>query len=333
MVTPLREFSNMPLKIHQIESWALDIIERVNSGQPIEDVRVELKSEWITPEKAARRIAGHANAARGEPILWLIGVDEKSGVVGIDTIDLADWWPRVEAQFDGITPELDDINISVEDKTIVALYFETDRIPYVVKNPVYGEKGGGPVSLEVPWRKGTSTRSAKHGDLIQLLSTRSKLPDIEILDGSLTSSRYSNADGEHMNLSLEFDLYFVPLETGRIVIPIHNCSVKIEISNWLKTTKFDILYLETPSQVNPQDIFESRSASRTIEATRHELIIYGPGKVYLKANLHFSHKKDAPKNDAKISVRLLTTNSNIPASFNDTLKFTQQEGDNFRWEH
>ena len=65
------------MKQHQIEVWVLDIVEKVEDGQPVEDSRVEFKSDWIPPEKAARRIAGHANAARGENTLWVIGLDEK----------------------------------------------------------------------------------------------------------------------------------------------------------------------------------------------------------------------------------------------------------------
>lgn len=62
----------------QIESWALRVIDCVKNGQPNEDFLVELKTEWIDTKKAARIIAGHANAARGENILWLIGVNEKN---------------------------------------------------------------------------------------------------------------------------------------------------------------------------------------------------------------------------------------------------------------
>ena len=61
-----------------IERWALQVIDRVERQQPVEDSRVELKREWPTsPWSTARRIAGHANAARVEPILWIIGVDEE----------------------------------------------------------------------------------------------------------------------------------------------------------------------------------------------------------------------------------------------------------------
>lgn len=62
----------------EIESWALSVIQQVESRQPNEDARVEMKTNWIEHFKAARQIAGHANAARGDPILWLIGVDQDS---------------------------------------------------------------------------------------------------------------------------------------------------------------------------------------------------------------------------------------------------------------
>jgi len=69
------------MKPSQIEAWALNVIARVINGQPNEDSRVELKSEWIAPPDAARRIAAHANAAFGDSILWIIGVDQCAGVV------------------------------------------------------------------------------------------------------------------------------------------------------------------------------------------------------------------------------------------------------------
>ncbi len=79
----------------QIESWVLRVIDCVKSGQPNEDFLVELKRDWVPEAKAARRIAGHSNFARGENILWLIGVDEKEGVIGAEAAYLASWYPTV----------------------------------------------------------------------------------------------------------------------------------------------------------------------------------------------------------------------------------------------
>lgn len=73
----------------EIESWSLRVIERVVANHPHEDFLVELKRNWLTdPNRTARRIAGHANAARGEPILWLVGVDQNSGVLGVASAEL-----------------------------------------------------------------------------------------------------------------------------------------------------------------------------------------------------------------------------------------------------
>ncbi len=95
----------------QIEYWALRVVDRVRASGPREDAYEELKAEWpqvlgvqhgtdkSAAYKVARQLAGLANA-RGEPVLWLIGVDEDNGIVGADPEELASWWPRVEAQFD-----------------------------------------------------------------------------------------------------------------------------------------------------------------------------------------------------------------------------------------
>jgi hypothetical protein len=53
----------------EIENWTLKIIDQLKAGQQIEESRVELKTTWIDSQEAARKIAGHANAARGEEIL------------------------------------------------------------------------------------------------------------------------------------------------------------------------------------------------------------------------------------------------------------------------
>jgi hypothetical protein len=171
----------------QIEAWALRIIERVETQQNVEDMLVELKREWPDDtNRAARRLGGHANAARGEPILWLVGVDEKAGkVVGAPLSEFANRYPAVEREFDGIAPRCIPLNIPHKDGTVVALLVENDRFPYVVRNVAHGQPYGGPVSYEVPWRNGSRTDSAKREDLIRLLTPITKLPEVELLAAGL----------------------------------------------------------------------------------------------------------------------------------------------------
>ena len=151
----------------EVEVWTREIVEAVLANQRIEDSRVELKSSWPEPRKAADRLAAHANAARGSAILWLIGVDEKNRkLTNVDPVELANWLRSVESFFDGFAPRLPiDANFRMEGNTVVTLYFETHQgAPFVVK----GTKGSYP-EFVVPWREGTSLRAARRDDLLKIL--------------------------------------------------------------------------------------------------------------------------------------------------------------------
>lgn len=130
------------MRPQEVELWAREIIAAVTSGQAVEDIRVELKAAWIDPASAARRLAGHANAARGIPILWLIGVDERNRALAvIDSLELGNWYGAVRRHFDGEAPRLlVDVSIRVDGHTVVALLFETEvGAPYVITNPAGGQ--------------------------------------------------------------------------------------------------------------------------------------------------------------------------------------------------
>jgi hypothetical protein len=88
----------------ELEMWVRDVAAAVIRGDPVEDTKVELKATWIESEKAARQLAGHANASRGEPLLWLIGVDERNNrVVGVEPLEFEHWHKQVQKWFDGIS--------------------------------------------------------------------------------------------------------------------------------------------------------------------------------------------------------------------------------------
>lgn len=155
------------MKPQEIELWARDIVSSVMSGQPVEDSRIEVKSRWIEPEKAAPRLAAHANSSRGDSILWIIGVDEKGRkIAGADPLDSGSWYKSLLKHFDGFAPRLaKDVNIRINEETVVALHFDTHlEAPYVIKNL----KGGYP-EYTVPWREGTHLRAASRADLLSIL--------------------------------------------------------------------------------------------------------------------------------------------------------------------
>jgi hypothetical protein len=89
------------------------------------------KERRATPALAARKIAGHANAARGEPILWIIGLDEDDHqVTGASDVELADWWAQATAAFDEqIVPGSTGLMVPVSPDVVSARPPEVGRCP------------------------------------------------------------------------------------------------------------------------------------------------------------------------------------------------------------
>ncbi len=312
----------------QLDNWVYSIIDRVNSGQPNEDSRVELKREWIPVEKAARQLGGHANAARGENILWIVGVDEDNGVVGADKKELANWYPKIESQFDDrVAPYLlINQNISIEDKTVVALLFATDRAPYVVKNP----KGGGD-QLEVPWRVGNRTIPATRSHLIRLISPLEPLPSIQVIDGHLSFTVAPSSDFEKNGLDLFLNLLlYVSLKSDKkLVIPFHQCNVSYKLSKAPDLIQLDSL------EIKPAEGYywglERISSNHFMIKTPYEVVISNSGMVRLTAKRKLSVKEEIeglldinPQNhDIEIIAKLLPVNNENPVSINVFLSYLE----------
>lgn len=266
----------------RIESWALSIVDSVQQGKKVEDSRVELKREWPTTEKGARRVAGHANAAFGAEILWIIGLDEKAGVVGVNPPEMANWWKAVQAQFDGVAPSMVvDLRLEVDGKTLWALVFDTSRAPFVVKNPDFG-KGPTPIALEVPWREGTSVRTATRNDLLRMLVPVSERPSVEILNGGLTSSyleTYPASMSRKIQIWIYFTIYLAPRKTP-VVIPFHRCKTRIvHEASQHNLENFSVnIYA-------PMSFSRPGSGSVTLQTTDQEAIFQGPGQCSFRASI------------------------------------------------
>ena len=315
---------------HQIEYWALDIIERVNRNQPIEDTRIELKSTWPTPEKAARRIAGHANAARGESILWLIGVDQRKGVIGADYQELSNWYDQVKSYFESISPTLIDLNIPYQNKTVVALFFETDRAPFVIKNPCYGKKGFGAVEYEVPWRDYTTIRTARRSDLIQILSPIQSLPQFEVLEGNLFFREIDRDANKKFDWELKLVMYTMVTNDSPIIIPFHKCSGYVKIPRTIGTIEIKRMHLSPPTRIwfgGGLRNMSTETLSRTIEGTGDELLIYGSGKFDLEGYITTDPIKRFFPENARVHITLLPVNSHRPLSIDVNLKYRPRTED------
>jgi hypothetical protein len=309
----------------------LKIVDRVQSGIPIEDSRVELKATWISPQKAARRIAGHANAARGAPILWLIGLDEKYGVVGVDHSRFLSWHHKVAACFDGIAPQVTDLIIPINGSSIVALVFDTDRAPFVVQNPVFGTQGGGPVQWEIPWREGTAIRSSGRRDLLKLLSPHQSVPVFEVLSGVL-NARLDEANPQRLLWQLSLSLYNLTLSDDRIVIPFHKCRASFEIAGQSEWRVFETFLIRPPYRVGGFSSSLQAMLSLTIQGTPDEVFITGPGKLLMEAETHTLELAGLTDSAIHLAIVLLPIAADIPLQLQLNFRpVTPENGAMYTW--
>jgi hypothetical protein len=207
-----------------VESWAAGIADIATAGGRVEDSRVELKSKWPDDlNSAARQIAGLANAARGEPVLWLVGVSDAGQVLGAPDVDPNNWWAGVRTQFnEDIAPDFDSFVVPYKGESFVAVCFECSRVPFVVVN-----KEKRIPHLETPWREGTSLRSARRSDLLRMLTPVSRLPQIDVLTATARLTRERNSPDR--TLSLQLNLYFYPPQGTPVYLPDHRSDVSLQV--------------------------------------------------------------------------------------------------------
>jgi hypothetical protein len=290
----------------ELEAWVLKVLDRFERNEPIEDSLVEVKAEWIDPVRAARRLAGHANAAQGENILWIIGVDETNHVIcGGSEVEASSWFAQVKSEFDdNLAPGLTfQIPVTHENgATVVALLFETDRAPYVVKNHDPGR-----IQYEVPWREATAVRTARRRDLVRILIPLMKSPEIQVIRGSV-NLKIGETDGSGF---LSLNCYVVPRTLDRIVIPFHTSEARFGFAGSKGFVDFDSVTLgppgySTPNQPGPNPF------SPNVEYSYSEVIINGPGQVTIAAFKSWSgltpaeYDDQIPKVDgiiAEVSIR------------------------------
>jgi hypothetical protein len=213
-----------PFENAQLEDRVNRIVEAVSAGRRVEDAIVELKADWPNPRRAARQLAAQANAARGEAILWILGLKETEGVRTLTPEEPSAWYAQLASAFEKPAPRLlNDREIATMSGTVRALLFSTDEAPYLVSM----ENEGGQKRTEVLWREGTGTRPARRIELLSMLVPQARLPDVEVL--ACTLFAYDRVEPP-ANLMLQLDLYIVPQDNGSLVFPFHRISGELRRS-------------------------------------------------------------------------------------------------------
>lgn len=323
----------------EIEIWARKIIDQIKVGQIVEDSLVEFKAEWPTDiNKQARRLGGHANASGGEKIMWLIGVDEKRGIVGVKHDE--SWYQKIKNEFDEEAPRLvRDLAITVDGKAIIALLFETDRCPYSVKNEQYGN--GGSVEFETPWREGTIVRTARRSELLTILAPRIEAPKYEFFSPEL---EMFCDEKKVASWKFKMPAYIIPANDKKLALPFHKAIVEltvgdIVIAKRLYPIKFVTIKKTDYSGAGPSFKVETLNDSLTLDESSTELIVSGPGRFTVVADtkmLNFSKNvfaKHIP--DASIKISISAAGYQNPYTYQMVLKPDTATNDRSKviWHH
>lgn len=315
------------------EAWVHRIIEQVKASHNVEDDYVELKSDWMTGDsfKIARRLAAHANAARGQDILWIFGIDEDSKICGVDKQEYSNWWNSVASHFDGISPTPYYICSVYEKVNVASVGFSTLRRPFVVKNPEYGKTKGVVAQREVPWREGTGTRSATRNDLIALMQPVYKLPKVEILKASLLVNVENHTKNTPNKLIsyLGINFYLLPIEIERIAIPYHKCrfEVKQRKLSFSFTNVSNENYGAFRAIFNRDSVASSPRMEKFVIETGSEIIAEAPGSFKLSqriSNPEFSML--LTNRDIKLVTDIFVSPANTTVS--TSVKLTPRESRN-----
>jgi hypothetical protein len=294
------------MKRLDVEEWAYRVITSVERKLKVEDDRVELKGYWPEARDIARQLGGHANTSRGEPILWLLGVDEKKGIVSFKAKDIAAWHSQLEGEFEGGAPAMQHYNLEWSGQPFVACLFHTDAPPYVVRNPKRSEPKSGPIDLEVPWHAG-GTRSARRSELVLLLRPVARLPIIDPVGGEVRINREGY-------LFFRLYCYGASEEQKRILIPRATAVVHLSPS-----ISIDIPEVELDADGNDPDVIRTKSHLSVNGAGK--FICQGPSSaavsldyaqtIHVEVSLRIA---DASR-DAHVRARMSRTTPDGPTNF------------------
>lgn len=251
----------------EVEKRVQQIARRVLNGYQIEESKEEVKWKLCTKTQYkdwAYKIAGMANAALGEPIIWVVGIRENPpGIQSIKNVNLASWEARIKACFeDGKAPAVKSQNIDYEGHTLVALVFDTRESPFVVKY----QRGSFPEYI-VPWYGTTGKTTATRSNLLDMLELR-RQPIIERVKGVVHALRYAN---NRWKWGFEFEFFIDPKPIS-VTIPFDGCEVAFKLKEL--TITFPDIKLR---KIEP---------APGIEVSRSTISINGQGIIRLTAGIY-----------------------------------------------
>lgn len=208
-----------------------------------------------------------------------------------------------------------DVNVSVEGKTLVALLFDTERRPFVIKS-----LNSGAVSNEVPWRGSSPTRSAKRSELVGLLDSVPRQPRWEAVNGMLTVERTDKPRvlGNKRRWLLRLRLYVEPEGNDPVNVPFHRCASILTLKE-LGSTPYLFGFLLSP--------YDRDTA--TLKGSSTDLVVAGPGMVMLEAQAESAYDGEMPHVPVHLTLELPVSGGGYPTTVQVVFNYSDAHK---RWE-
>ena len=242
------------MRVFEVEQWALRVVEAIRATGRVEDILVEVKAIAPDGNAAARRLAGHANAVRGENILWVVGIEEKTGKFFPVTVETSSWYRQVRSHFESECPSLEiDRHVDCEGGRVWALYFNTSRWPFVVRNDRYNRENGGAVQWEVPIRVGTEVQSARRIDLVRLLDNVARTPTFERLGADVEARPESEG---RVRVGVRVLVFCASQDERPVSIPFYKCSGRLVVGD----EEFDLIRMKVSPRL--EAVLDGKGARR-----------------------------------------------------------------------
>lgn len=87
-----------------LETRVLAAVDQIRAGRSVENDFIECKRDW-PQENKVRQLAASLNRAGGDPVIYIIGIDEDTGeVFDVTGTEVSDWWNQITPKFDQMAP-------------------------------------------------------------------------------------------------------------------------------------------------------------------------------------------------------------------------------------
>lgn len=229
---------NNPTK-QSVDALVQAAIENLRAGRSVEDdAGIEFKRVWPDPpSKNARQLAGAANALRGDVLIYVIGVDDKTGEITTpEKREAKEWYEQIRKPFDQVVPELlwsQTVFVGDGSSSVQALVFDTSSFPYVINIEN--------ARREVPFRQGGGTISAHRSQLVRMFDPAVVVPRMEITAAKVWADwteLQSYEDQPYLSLRAEVHVYVEHLGTRPVTLPIRRMRARLRCERFV--CRFDV---------------------------------------------------------------------------------------------